>query len=177
MRITGGQFKGRVITSSPGNHVRPTTDMAREAIMNVISHSVDLEKTHLLDLFSGTGIIALELLSRNIATATSVDKHPQSIKFIKSLSEQFETNDKWNWHQQDALAFCKHHINPLFNLVFCDPPYQWNQHQQLLELLYHQLSPDSLIVMEHAKTLQLPLPNNSRQRHYGQSTFSFVWVA
>jgi 16S rRNA (guanine966-N2)-methyltransferase len=175
MRVTGGEFKGRVLKSSPGSHVRPTTDIAREGFFNILQHSLDWEDVAFLDLFSGTGIMSLEALSRGCATVLSVDKHPKSVAFIKQLRHDFLAPSdchRWETQQGDGLVWSKSALHA-FDLIYADPPYDWPHYVMFVEQCLDNMKAGSLLCVEHQKQLVLKNSNLERARSYGQSVISF----
>jgi 16S rRNA (guanine966-N2)-methyltransferase len=85
MRITGGELKSRIIPANFANHVRPSTDRVRESLFNTVNHQKGIQDAQVLDLFSGSGIIALEFLSRGAAQVISIDKDKKNIFHQLSL--------------------------------------------------------------------------------------------
>src|SRR5690349_7278669 len=94
MRITGGTLKGWQIPTRFAAHVRPTTDMVRESVFNKLQHGIGIENKIVLDLFSGSGIMALEFLSRGAAEVVSADKDAKNILHQKEIKKQKEFG---NW--------------------------------------------------------------------------------
>lgn len=176
MRITGGTYKGRIISGSPGTHVRPTTDRARESLFNILWNSFDLESANVLDLFSGTGLISLECLSRNCQSVVSVDMNFQSIQFQKKIREQFKPTQIWDIRKADVLRYCEQEELLKFEFIFMDPPYNWPHYQTLLSLICSKMAPHALLVVEHDSKLTLTHPTLQSTRTYGQSAFSFFTV-
>lgn len=159
MRITGGQVKGRTITSPKGMDIRPTSDQVREAIFNIIGQ--DLSGQKVLDLFAGTGSLGLEALSRGAAAAFFVDNSKQSISLIKKnltvcRYQRFGIILKKNLKK--AITGKDPQLKGIFNLVFLDPPYG----KGLIPLLIEELlagaliSSGSCVVAESSKTDVLP---------------------
>jgi 16S rRNA (guanine(966)-N(2))-methyltransferase RsmD len=95
MRVTGGSLKGRIIPSNFANHVRPSTDRVRESLFNSLDHQKGIADAHVLDLFSGSGIIALEFLTREAQSVFSIDLDKKNIAHQKHIAQT------WNlpqWH-------------------------------------------------------------------------------
>ena len=87
MRIISGEFKGRKLRPPVGLPVRPTTDMAREALFNILRNKIEFEQVSVLDLFSGTGAIGFEFISRGVQSVTSIEQNPKCIDFQKRTAE------------------------------------------------------------------------------------------
>lgn len=175
MRITGGEWGGRQLKGSPGPHVRPTTDIAREAFFNILQHRIDWEETVFLDLFSGTGIMALEAISRGCSKVVSVDKNPKSLAYLKSLRTDFcKDSDSvvWDCLQGDALSWSKTDLRG-FDLIYADPPYDWSFYPVFVSQCLENMQSGALLCVEHQKQLVLTHPCLERSRAYGHSVMSF----
>ncbi len=174
MRIISGTLKGILIEAPKGLPVRPTTDRAKESLFNILENKLHIEQLEVLDLFSGTGNIGYEFVSRGAAKVTAVDNHFKCVSFIKSMKlkhrmEQLEVIKK------DAFQFIKSSQNK-YDLIFADAPYAHPQLIQIPELVYqHQLlKPGGLLIVEHESLLSFKQHQGfTEERVYGQSTFSF----
>ena len=121
MRIITGKYKGRHFDIPRTFKARPTTDFAKENIFNVINGYIDWEDTTALDLFSGTGSISLELLSRGCKQVVSVEKDRDHARFISQCMEKIGAEE----HiliKGDVFRFLKS-CHQKFDLIFADPPY------------------------------------------------------
>ena len=94
MRIIGGKYKGRIIKFPKGLSARPTTDVAKESLFNILQSRYIIEDTTVLDLFAGTGSISYEFISRGANHVLCVDNQYKSIKFIKQQINSLEMNIK-----------------------------------------------------------------------------------
>lgn len=90
MRVTGGELKGRQILSGFANHVRPSTDRVRESLFNSLQNQLEFSEIHVLDLFSGSGIIALEFLSRYAISVTSIDIDKKNTLYQKNIRQEWQ---------------------------------------------------------------------------------------
>lgn len=179
MKITGGQIRGRRL-AAPGNlQIRPTGNKVREAIFNIIGQ--DLSGSRVLDLFSGTGLLGMEALSRGATLAVFVDHGKQALALIKRNLELcgYEQSGRiCKWNLDRGLPKDRHFVDTTYDLVFLDPPYKKAPTAALLEELSasKQLEPGAFIVLESAKTvvtkdaLSLPLIGT---RVYGDTKLSF----
>lgn len=175
MRIIAGKLKGRKIIAPKNLPVRPTTDMAKEGLFNILSHRIHFPSTKLLDLYSGIGSISLEFFSRGGKGITSVDGNYGCIKFLQSKSDEFEADI--TCLKSDVFLFLANHKNS-YDLIFADPPYIYTKEefQQLVELIFSNqlLEEDGLFILEHPKHTDLSdLDKFSESRKYGNSVFSF----
>ena len=118
LRITGGELGGRRIHAPKGAKLRPTTERVREAVFSILG---DVSGARVLDLFCGTGALAIEALSRGAAEATLVDTHPQAAR--RNL-EALELTGRAKTARADAVRFLRRADQASYDLVLCDPPYR-----------------------------------------------------
>ncbi|MFT7352149.1 MAG: 16S rRNA (guanine966-N2)-methyltransferase [Flavobacterium sp.] len=175
MRIISGKYKGRRISAPKNLPVRPTTDMSKEALFNVINNHFDFDELNVLDLFSGTGNISYEFGSRGATPITSVDADFGCVKFIKQTAAEFELDI--TAIKSDVFKFLERHKGS-FDLIFADPPYGIDQKEfeKLVLLVFEKqlLDEQGMMIIEHSKHTKLNhLSNFSFQKNYGGSVFSF----
>ena len=179
MRITGGQLKGRLLASPKGLDIRPTSDQVREAIFNIIGQN--LPGVKVLDLFSGTGSLGLETLSRGASYALFIDNSPRSIKLIQKnldLCGHRGTNVILKQDLRKGIKRIHHLLDETFDLVFLDPPYGKNFIPLILGELPTMdiLSSKSRVVAESSKTEKLPVSFGNLEmvdtRSYGDTKIS-----
>ncbi len=180
MRIISGSRKGKKLMPVPGWKTRPTSDRIKESIFNIISEI--RPDTVALDLFAGTGAMAIEALSRGAEFAMLIDKDKNALSIIRqNLSACGFTKcaKALNWDILMNLK-CLTRFQKKFNLIFVDPPYNQNAILPTLENLIQTdtLDTESLLVIEHSTSEQLPdLPKQlllSDQRRYGKTLVSFL---
>ncbi len=152
MRIIAGELRGRKLHRLEGKQTRPTSDRLRETIFNILSFRT--RQAVVLDLFSGTGAMAIEALSRGADSAVLVDGAHQAIFLIEQNIRAFSLEKKTRvrrWDIARNLNFLKN-VRPLFDLVFMDPPYNANMIGPALNhlLLTQSLAADACIVVEHS---------------------------
>lgn len=172
MRIIGGIHKGKRIDVVKGLPIRPTTDFAKEALFNILHNKLDLEGAEVLDLFSGTGNIALECASRG-AIVTAVDMHFGCTRFVS------DTAKKLNLHvttfKSDVFKFLAAH-HKTYDVVFADPPYDLENIPDIHKHVFENnlLKDSGWLIIEHGpKTKLEELPNFVEHRKYGNVNFSF----
>ena len=175
MRIISGQYKGRRINPPKKLPVRPTTDMAKEALFNILNNHYYFDEISVLDLFAGTGSISYEFASRGTELITTVDEDFGCIKFINETAEIFDM--PITAIKNDVFKFLEN-ASSQFTLIFADPPYASSDEQfgKIAELVFKNniLEEDGLLVIEHSKHTDLSqLENFSYSKHYGGSVFSF----
>jgi 16S rRNA (guanine(966)-N(2))-methyltransferase RsmD len=175
MRIISGKYKGRRISPPKGLPVRPTTDMSKEALFNVLNNHFSFEGLKVLDLFAGTGNISYEFASRGSSPITSVDGDFGCVKFIKQVAAEYDFNIAAT--KSDVFKFLERN-NATFDIIFADPPYALDQttFEKIVLLVFEKntLNEDGMMVIEHSKYTKLDhMINFSFKKSYGGSIFSF----
>ena len=173
MRIITGKYKGRHFDIPRSFKARPTTDFAKENIFNVLTGYMDLEGTEALDLFSGTGSITLELLSRGCAHVTSVELDRDHHRFICDCLKKLNTEDCLPL-RADTFRFIKS-CRQQFDFIFADPPYALKELPQIPDLIFERqlLKEDGLFVFEHGKDNDFAQhPHFVEHRCYGSVNFT-----
>lgn len=180
IRIIGGTSRGKRLQAVRGRGIRPTSNRVRESIFNILSPVV--AGSSVLDLFAGTGALGLEALSRGAERAVFIDNHRASVAAIKANMTACGVSDRAFvilWDIVKNLK-CLHHVKPVFDLVFMDPPYG---RQSVVPVLYNLsesgfLKRESLVVIEHSRHEEIPSEtlgfSLSDQRKYGKSLVSFL---
>ncbi|MBS4026768.1 MAG: 16S rRNA (guanine(966)-N(2))-methyltransferase RsmD [Clostridia bacterium] len=150
MRIIGGEAKGRKLKAPKGLTTRPTTDRVKEAVFNIMGYKV--KDAIFLDLFGGTGAIAIEAISRGAAEAVICEKDFQAIRVINDNIISAKFTDKIKVLKMDAILALKilSKENYRFDVIYLDPPYQGGLLPQVMEQLYENnlLHQDGVIIAE-----------------------------
>ena len=175
MRIISGKYKGHRITTPKNLPVRPTTDLSKEALFNILNHQFNFHDLSILDLFSGTGNISYEFASRGATPITSIDAEFKCVQFIKSIAQKMDLDI--TAIKSDVYSFLER-TKLTYDIIFADPPYDFTQEQfEKVALLVFEkdvLSDDGLLIIEHSAHTSLEhLPHFSSHRKYGGSVFSF----
>lgn len=173
MRVITGKYKGRHFEVPRTFKARPTTDFAKENLFNVLQGYIDLDGAHALDLFSGTGSITLELLSRGCSRVVSVEKDPLHYRFITSFLEKLGDEAAFPV-RGDVFKFLST-LHEQFDFIFADPPYTLPNIADLPDLVLDRdlLLPDGLFVLEHGKGDNFEShPRLVDHRQYGSVNFS-----
>lgn len=125
MRIVGGEFRGRPLAAPRSQSIRPTTDRAREALFNVLAHGMGdpVDGARVLDLFSGTGALGLEALSRGAAFCMFIEEAAEARGLIRTNVEAFGLTGRTKIFRRDATKLGPAGTVQPFSLVFADPPY------------------------------------------------------
>lgn len=174
MRIISGTLGGRRLNPPANLPVRPTTDLAKTALFNILENTFDLSEIKALDLFSGTGNIAYELASRGCVDITAVDRHPNCCRYIKETINQLKING-CEVIQTDVFKYLNY-CSSSFDLIFADPPYDLDRLQELPQLILSKnlLKEEGRLIIEHPSSMDLRYEERLlEKRVYGQSAFSF----
>lgn len=156
MRVIGGELRGRRLRVPPGSPVRPTSDRVREAVFDILFSLGGVDGRQVADLFCGTGALGIEALSRGAAAATFVDRDATAIGAVRDnlvavgLADAERTgeatcvrSDVDSWVSRTAARY---------DIVFCDPPYDYDSWEQLVPRL-----PADLAILESRSVLRLPV--------------------
>ncbi|MXN89900.1 16S rRNA (guanine(966)-N(2))-methyltransferase RsmD [Flavobacterium sp. Sd200] len=175
MRIISGKYKGRRISPPKNLPVRPTTDMSKESLFNILNNRIDFNGLKVLDLFSGTGNLSYEFGSRGASAITSVDADFGCIKFIKQTAAEFDFNI--SAVKSDVIKFLKGHKTG-YDIIVADPPYDMDQKlfEEIVTLVFENelLNEDGIMIIEHSKYTKLEhMMNYSFNKKYGGSVFTF----
>jgi 16S rRNA (guanine966-N2)-methyltransferase len=174
MRIIGGKLKGIRMNAPERLPVRPTTDMAKEALFNILYNLYDFEECDVLDLFCGTGNISIEFASRGIPTITAVDKHSGCVYWVKSVIEKYDL-PAIDVVKADVFKFLDQHKKS-YQIIFADPPYNLPTIPLIPQLVMKNnlLTDNGVLIVEHPSLLRLEgQPGYKETRKYGNSSFSF----
>jgi 16S rRNA (guanine966-N2)-methyltransferase len=175
MRIISGKHKGRHLIAPKNLPVRPTKDMAKEALFNILNNQYYFADIKVLDLFAGTGNISYEFASRGVAAVTAVDMDMGCIGYINKVSTQLELGIEAL--KNDVFSFLTKNTGQ-FDVIFADPFYDMDEADfaRIPERVFanNMLLADGVLVIEHSKRMNLDhLPNFQNSRKYGGSVFSF----
>jgi len=175
MRIISGKFKGRRINPPKNLPVRPTTDMSKEALFNVLNNHFNFSGLKILDLFAGTGNISFEFASRGSDNITSVDQDFGCVNFIKKVTAEYDFNIAAV--KSDVFKFIEK-SNASYDIIFADPPYGLDQatFEKIVISIFERnlLNEEGMMIIEHSKYTKLDhLDNFSFKKSYGGSIFSF----
>ena len=174
MRIIGGEH-GRRRINPPANmpHTRPTTDVAKEGLFNVISNNLDIEELKTLDLFGGTGSISYELASRGANDLTIIEKDSKMYEFIKRTADELKL-ENFKVLKMDVFKFIEH-CTDKFDFIFAGPPYALDNIDDLPKLIFEKqlLNSKGWFVLEHTpRNDYKKFPFFTSGRNYGTTIFS-----
>jgi 16S rRNA (guanine966-N2)-methyltransferase len=173
MRIIGGDLGGRrVHPPAKMPHTRPTTDIAKEGLFNILGNNLDLSSLKTLDLFGGTGSISFELASRGVPDLTVVEKDPAMFAFIQKTAAALGLDAILKVVRMDVFKFieqCTHS----FDLIFAGPPYALTTIDELPKLTPRLLNDKGWFILEHTPRNNYEgYPYYVTQRIYGTTIFS-----
>ena len=175
MRIISGEYRGRKITppvSMP--NTRPTTDIAKEGLFNILHHRIELEGIKTLDLFGGTGSISYELASRGAADLTMVEKDAVMHDFIKKNMELLKAQN-YKVLRLDVFSYLSS-CNEKFDFIFAGPPYALGTIDELPKIIVEKklIADGGYFVLEHTpRNTYEKFAGFEFQRNYGTTVFSF----
>jgi 16S rRNA (guanine966-N2)-methyltransferase len=171
MRIIAGQWRGRTIDAPKGNDTRPTTDRVREAWMSALQP--EIPGARVLDLYSGSGALGLETLSRGAAHATFVEKAAPALRVLRANIEKLGAGSSAEVVRADALAYARALEADAFDIVLADPPYGHGLAAALVEMFARTPFAASLWV-EHRISDEVPELPGSRARRYGDTVITQI---
>ncbi|MEN8124985.1 MAG: 16S rRNA (guanine(966)-N(2))-methyltransferase RsmD [Bacteroidota bacterium] len=175
MRIISGKYKSKRINAPNNLPVRPTTDMAKEALFNILNNRYYFDQISVLDLFAGIGSISFEFASRGTQQIITVDKHQGCIKFIHEVNKELDSN--LIIIKSNVYTFLER-TNQKFDVIFADPPYDFSivKFQRIIDLVFDNnlLNKDGMLIIEHSKLTDLSQnPTFAQAKKYGGNMFSF----
>jgi 16S rRNA (guanine966-N2)-methyltransferase len=175
MRIVGGIFGGRRFSPPARIPARPTTEVAKEGLFNMLNNSMDLEDIKTLDLFGGTGSISYELASRGAEDLTIVERDATTIDFIKKTAKELDIQDKLHIIRSDVFKFMRQ-CTEQYNFIFAGPPYALENIDEIPLLVFENnlLLPEGIFVLEHTPRNDYQQnPHFLRMKNYGTTVFTF----
>lgn len=175
MRIISGKYKSRRIQAPKNLPVRPTTDMAKESLFNILNNTYYFDAISVIDLFAGTGNISYEFASRGTKTIYAIDANFGCIKFINNTAKTLELDI--NTYKSDVYKFLEK-TNLSADVIFADPPYDFETEQflKIVDLVFENnlLDEDGILIVEHSKHTDLSNhTKHSYDKRYGGNVFSF----
>ncbi|HVY51321.1 MAG TPA: 16S rRNA (guanine(966)-N(2))-methyltransferase RsmD [Devosia sp.] len=184
MRIVGGRFRGKTLSSPEDGSIRPTADRVRESIFDILGSRIgpNLAGKRVLDLFAGTGALGLEALSRGADHVIFVDMGAEARGLIRDHIEAFGAGGVSKLLRRDATALGPAGTMGPVDLVFLDPPYGRGLAEKALVSLREGgwLKPETLLVLEEAREAAIALPAGfalEDRREYGAAAVHLLRVA
>ncbi|KLU61043.1 ribosomal RNA small subunit methyltransferase D [Peptococcaceae bacterium CEB3] len=177
MRIIAGELGGRRLKTVEGRLTRPTASKVKGAVFNVLRDK--LEGALVLDLFAGTGSLALEALSRGAKEAVLVERGQAAARVIEANLRLADMQERVRFWRMDAFVYLRENRDPAFDLIFLDPPYRLGLVDRALAELSEpcRLKPGGVIVAETAKDESISVPNRFETRKtasYGDTVIRYL---
>jgi len=194
MRIVSGIFKGIALYGPKDKKIRPLKDMVRESVFNFLAHSNkifhSLEKSNVLDLYSGTGSFGLECISRKAKRVVFIEREKEALDILKKNIDKLKAKDKTKILSNDVFQvfeknekiFFDFLLGAKFDFIFCDPPFRNTNMEDLAELIVKKklLKENGIIIFHRHKNNKDKLPAYFEiidNRIYGISKIIFVKLA
>jgi 16S rRNA (guanine966-N2)-methyltransferase len=177
MRIISGKYKGRQLVSFKADHIRPTTDRVKETLFNILMGQI--EDARILDLFSGTGNLAIECLSRGAAHVDLVENNRKSVGIIRENLALLKIQEGYKLYPVDAFKYIRDYQGEPYNLIIADPPFTraWAHDLALAIGASRLISKQSSVVIEASSKEQMEAlyPGLIRldQRTFGDKNLNF----
>lgn len=177
MRIIAGKFKGRRLSSFKADHIRPTTDRIKESVFNKLQGYVD--GARVLDLFSGTGNLTCEAVSRGAVFVDAVELSKKSVAIIRSNLKLLEIEDQVRIYQEDVLKYLRNYKGNPYDLILVDPPFTEKLAHSVLEEIAQSLvlGPETMVMIEsssHEKVSESYIGlTRTDERDYGDKRVTF----
>ncbi|MDR1729142.1 MAG: 16S rRNA (guanine(966)-N(2))-methyltransferase RsmD [Prevotellaceae bacterium] len=175
MRIVSGKFKGRRFSPPKNLKARPTTDIAKESLFNILNNMIAFEEISVLDMFAGTGSISFEFASRGCRNITALEINPVNYAFMQKIIRELEMGNVIHPFKYDSFKFIES-TKTAFDLIFADPPYDHKELENIPHLIFEKelLHPNGLFILEHPKEQDFKNhPYFLENRKYGHVNFSF----
>jgi 16S rRNA (guanine(966)-N(2))-methyltransferase RsmD len=174
MRIIRGSHRSRQLNLPGFFKARPTTDMAKEALFNVLENNYNFENIRVLDAFAGTGSISYEFASRGCNDVSTVEMNDRYSAYIKKVAKELTFN-QINVYSVDFFKFVKFPLAP-FDIIFADPPYDLENIRDIPLAIFESklLNPNGWLIIEHSKETNFSaFAGFEKLRNYGKVNFSF----
>lgn len=176
MRIVGGLHRGRRFNPPKFFKDRPTTDFAKESLFNLIDNRIDLENKKVLDLFSGTGSISYEFMSRSCSYVMAVDISAKYLLYVEKTAKILNPDKKIVRTYKANVFTLLNKLELDYDVLFADPPYEIDKLETIPDLIFGNdtLKKDAIIIIEHSSTNDFSKhPHFQEKRVYGKVNFSF----
>ncbi len=169
MNITAGIYKGRKISAPDENITRPTLSKVRMAVFNTLQAMTDFEEKSFLDMYSGSGIMSLEALSRGFSNVVAIEKHPKVLQVIKNNFKNFSPFPKLI--KGDSLKIAEN-LNEKFDVIYIDPPYYSGIYEASLDAVKNIAQ--NIVILEHVTEVEFRGYEILKQKKYGDKFITFL---
>jgi len=173
MRIIAGKFRNRNLKAS--DHFRPTTDRVRETLFNMLQN--DIGGSVFIDAFAGSGAVGIEAISRGASMVYFLENGRKAIQFLEANLRECCEEENWRLFKMETFKGLEviHNINPAVHLIFYDPPYAFDDYEELL-LRSESLFPDAIQVLETSARKKINAPDSLelfKEREIGETRLLF----
>ena len=173
MNITAGKYKGQKITAPDENITRPTLSKVRMSVFNTLQAMMDFEGASFLDMYSGSGIMGLEALSRGFSKVVMIEKNRKVYNVIKSNIKKYEKDNDIKLVLGDSLKVVKD-LSFTPDIIYIDPPYFSGIYEQSLKVASGICK--GIIILEHVTELDLTGYEILKQKKYGDKYITFIKI-
>ena len=170
MNIRGGKFNGQKIAVPDEKITRPTLSKVRMSVFNTLQSMIEFEGSSFLDMFSGSGVMALEALSRGFTNVTAIEKHPKAAAVIRSNFSKFSPAP--NLITGDSLKILPK-LNRNFDIIYIDPPYFSGVYETALDAVKNFAD---IVILEHVIDVEINNFELIKQKKYGDKYISFLKI-
>jgi 16S rRNA (guanine966-N2)-methyltransferase len=152
MRIISGKFRGRIITSPNSKYIRPMTDRVRVTLFDILTNKIDFNELKVLDIYSGSGSIGLECLSRGADEIHFVERNFAIYKNLVKNIESLDVEDQCRIFKMEALKFSRMEEHKTYDLIFADPPFFKDDIYEVADNIINSsfLHADGLIIIQRS---------------------------
>ena len=186
MRIISGKFKGKKILEPKDIKTRPLKDLTKESIFNILQHSnkikINIEKSNVLDIFSGVGSFGLECLSRGVLKVTFIENYKKVLPILKKNLDNFKSISNYKIIESNAYENNTFKIlKDKFDIIFLDPPYKDVNLKLMFDFIQEEniLKNEGIIILHRHKNTENEIPLNFKiieEKKYGISKILFIGV-
>ena len=172
MNITGGIYNRQKIKAPDENITRPTLSKVRMSVFNTLSAMMEFGGKSFLDMYSGSGIMSLEAISRGFEKAVAIEQNKKVYSVIKSNFSKYEKSHDLKLILGDSLKICKK-LNEKFDVIYIDPPYFAGVYENSLDCVKNLCA--GLIILEHVTDIEIPeYLKILKQKKYGDKYITFL---
>lgn len=174
MRIIRGTHRGRRIKAPANLPVRPTTDLAKESLFNILENHLYFDDISVLDLYAGTGSISYEFASRECKSVVAVDINSRCTGFMTETATQLGF-EHMKVVRSSAIGYLNH-CREKYDLIFADPPYDLDGVEEVIKIVFNRqlLADEGWLIIEHSENRDFSsFPGFYEHRNYGKVNFSF----
>lgn len=174
MNITAGKFKGQKILAPDEKITRPTLSKVRMSVFNTLQAIIDFDGKSFLDMFSGSGIMALEAASRGFSKVIAIEKHPKVISVIKNNFKKYLALDfELNLVQGDCLKLVPK-SSETYDVIYIDPPYYSGVYEDALKSVKNVVG--NIVILEHVTDVNFDGYEIIKQKKYGDKFITFLKI-